>query len=70
MAPDPVPLQTYVDLWIVRNGTDWVEITEQMLIDEEGTLGRMTRALAKANMLDQHYLVSTMQYKARIKEGV
>lgn len=67
---DPVPLQTYVDLWVIRNGTDWVEITEEMLIDQEDTLGRMTRALASADMLVQHYVVSKMMYVAKIKEGV
>lgn len=70
MTPDPVPLQTYVDLWVIRNGTDWVEITEEMLIDQEDTLGRMTRALASADMLAQHYVVSKMMYVAKIKEGV
>lgn len=70
VIPDPVPLQTYVDLWVIRNGTDWVEITEEMLIDQEDTLGRMTRALASADMLVQHYVVSKMMYVAKIKEGV
>ena len=70
VTPDPVPLQTYVDLWVIRNGTDWVEITEEMLIDQEDTLGRMTRALARADMLVQHYVVSKMMYVAKIKEGV
>lgn len=70
MVADPVPLQTYVDLWVVRNGTGWVTVTEEMLIDQENTLGRMTRALASADMLDQHYVVSTMTYVAKIKEGV
>lgn len=70
VTPDPVPLQTYVDLWIVRNGTGWVEVTEEMLIDQEDTLGRMTRALASADLLVQHYVVSKMMYVAKIKEGV
>jgi len=70
LPPDPTPLRTYIDLWVVRNGQNWVDISEDMLIDAEGTIGRMTRALAKANLLDQHYMTETMTFKAKIKEGV
>lgn len=70
MSPDPVPLSTYVDLWIVRNGHDWVTVTEEMLIDDTGVLGQMTRALAKANLLEQHFMSDRMEFRAKIKEGV
>lgn len=68
-SPD-APLQTYVDLWVARNGDDWVDLTEQMLIDQDDCLGHMTRVLARANLLEQHYLTETMTFKAKIKKGV
>ena len=67
--PD-IPLRTYIDLWVVRNGEDWVDVTEEMLIDKNGTLGQMTRALARANMLEQHYMSETMTFRAKLKKGV
>jgi hypothetical protein len=70
MSPDPVPLSTYVDLWIVRNGHDWVTVTEEMLIDGESVLAQLTRVLAKADLLDYHYMSDRMEYRAKIKEGV
>jgi hypothetical protein len=67
--PDPTPLQVYTDLWVVKHGQEWVPVTEEMLVDNEGIEGRMTRALARANLLEQHYLVDQMVFKAKIKEG-
>jgi hypothetical protein len=70
MAPDPTPLSTFVDLWIVRNGHDWVPVTEDMLIDKNSVLGEMTRVLSKADLLDYHYMSDRMVFVAKIKEGV
>lgn len=70
MTPDPVAISTYVDLWVVKHGHDWVPITEEMLVDSETPDGRMVRALARAGMLHQHYLSDRMEYRAKIKEGV
>ena len=67
---DTTPVQVYVDLWVVKYGQDWVDISEEMLIDKDSALGRMTRKLALENMLDQHYLTETMTYRAKIKQGV
>lgn len=68
--PLDAPLQTYIDLWVIRNGEDWVDLTEEMLIDQSDCLGHMTRVLARANMLEQHYMTETMTFKAKIKKGV
>lgn len=70
MQQDPVAVSTYVDLWVVKYGHDWVPITEDMLVDRETPDGRMVRALSRAGMLQQHYLSDRMEYRAKIKEGV
>lgn len=70
MQQDPVAIGTYVDLWVVRHGQDWVPITEEMLVDNETTDGRMVRALSRAGLLEQHFLSDRMEYRAKIKEGV
>jgi hypothetical protein len=70
MTPDPTPLSTYVDLWIVRNGHDWVTVTEEMLVDGDSVLNEMTRVLSKADLLDYHYMTDRMEFVAKIKEGV
>ena len=69
-APDPIALQTYIDLWVVRHGQEWTPVTETMLIDNECVEGRMTRALAGANLLEQHYMADRMEFVAKIKQGV
>ena len=66
----PVPPQVYADLWLVQHGPDWVSITEEMLIDADSVEGQMTRTLAAAGLLEQHYLTTEMVYKTRLKIGV
>lgn len=70
MVQDPVDVATYVDLWVVKYGHDWVALTEEMLIDSETSEGRMVRTLARAGMLEQHYMSDRLEYRAKIKEGV
>ena len=70
MQPDSVTVRTYVDPWVVKYGHDWVQITDEMLIDNDTFDGRMVRALARGGLLDQHYLSDRMEYRVKIKEGV
>lgn len=68
LPPDPTPVQVYADLWLARNGPDWVDVTQEMLVDTEGTLGLMTRALARAGLLEHHFVSTEMKYKAKLKQ--
>jgi hypothetical protein len=54
----------------VRNGHDWVTVTEEMLVDGDSVLNEMTRVLSKADLLDYHYMTDRMEFVAKIKEGV
>ena len=64
---DPVPLQVYADLWLVQHGPGWADVTPEMLIDADSVEGRMTRALAAAGRLEQHFLQTDMVFKAKLK---
>lgn len=69
-TPDPVALQTYIDLWVVQHGQEWTTVTPEMLFDCDSFEGGMIRALSQANLLEQCYLNDRMEFRAKLKEGV
>ncbi len=58
-------VETLVNLWLTKYGTDWVDISDVM---EDAFYGRVYKRLRSLSELEVHYLTDRSRYVCRMPE--
>ncbi len=58
-------VETLVNLWLTKYGTDWVDISDVM---EDAFYGRVYKRLRSLSELEVHYLTDRARYVCRMPE--